>query len=79
VRSASSWLAGRRLNSGLRPADPSGVVIIGASIFASLVGWLVDAPVRAVLGPGPSLATSFVVSLVAYIYAKRFLSDLRGQ
>jgi hypothetical protein len=54
------------------------VVTIGASIFASLVGWLVDAPVRAVLGAGPSLATSFVVSLVAYIYAKRFLSDLRG-
>jgi len=49
-----------------------------AILVASLAGWLVDAPVRAILGPVPSMAASLVASAVAFFFAKRLISDLRG-
>ena len=49
-----------------------------AMLIASLAGWLVEAPVRATLGPLTSLAVSFLVATVAYFFAKRLVSDLRG-
>ena len=49
-----------------------------ASMVASLAGWLVDAPVRSVLGPVPSTVVSLLVSTVAFFVAKRVLADLRG-
>jgi hypothetical protein len=49
-----------------------------AMLIASLAGWLVEGPVRAILGPLTSIAVSFLVSVVAFFYAKRFVSDLRG-
>ena len=51
---------------------------IAAMLAASLIGWLVEPPVRAVAGAGASIATSLLVSAVAFAIAKRWLSDLRG-
>ena len=48
-----------------------------AMLMASVVGWLVEGPARALLGPGFSLATSLVVSTVAFYFARRFVSELR--
>jgi hypothetical protein len=49
-----------------------------AMLIASLAGWLVESPVRAILGPVPSTATSLLVGAVAFFSAKRFLAGLRG-
>lgn len=49
-----------------------------AVLVASLVGWLVDDSVSAILGPVPSLAAGLVVSTLAFTFAKRFISDLRA-
>jgi len=49
-----------------------------AAAVASLAGWLVEAPLRALFGGGTALAGSFAVSAVAFTMAKRFVSELRG-
>jgi len=49
-----------------------------AAIIASLAGWLVESPTHAVLGPVSSMTLSLVVSTVAFFFAKRFVSNLRG-
>jgi hypothetical protein len=48
-----------------------------AMLIATLAGWLVEGPVRALLGPVTSMATSLLVSTVAFFFAKKFVSDLR--
>jgi undecaprenyl pyrophosphate phosphatase UppP len=48
-----------------------------ATIIASLAGWLVEGPIRAMLGPVSSLTASLLVSAVAFFFAKKFVSDLR--
>lgn len=50
---------------------------LGAMLVASLAGYLVDLPVRALLGPVPSIAASLIVSTVAFYVARRILSNLR--
>ncbi len=49
-----------------------------AALIASLAAWLVEAPVRALLGVGASLFVGFAVGTVVFFYAKRFVTDLRG-
>ena len=49
-----------------------------AMFIASVAGWLVQSPVSAILGPIPSAVVSLLVAAVAFFFAKRFLSDLRG-
>lgn len=49
-----------------------------ALLAASLAGWLVDAPLRATLGPMVSNAASLLVASVAFFFAKRFILGLRG-
>jgi uncharacterized protein YggT (Ycf19 family) len=49
-----------------------------AMFIASLAGWLVQSPVREILGPISSTAVSLLVAAVAFFFAKRFLLDLRG-
>jgi hypothetical protein len=49
-----------------------------AMLIASLVAWLVESPVRAMLGIGASMFVSFAVGTVAFFLAKQFVSDLRG-
>jgi len=49
-----------------------------AALIASLAGWLVESPTHAVLGPVSSMTLSLVVSTVAFYFAKRFVSNLRG-
>jgi hypothetical protein len=51
---------------------------LGALLLASLAGWLVEGPIRATLGPLPSMTASFVAGTVAFFFAKRFLSGLRA-
>jgi hypothetical protein len=46
--------------------------------IASVAGWLVQSPVSAILGPIPSAVAGLLVATVAFFFAKRFLSDLRG-
>jgi len=49
-----------------------------AMLVASVAGWAVEGPVRALLGPSASMATSLLVSAAAYFFAKRYVSALRG-
>jgi undecaprenyl pyrophosphate phosphatase UppP len=49
-----------------------------ATLIASLAGWLVEAPVRAMLGPVVSTAASLLVGGMAFFFARRFVSELRG-
>lgn len=49
-----------------------------AMVLASLAGWLVEGPVRAILGPVSSMTASLVVGAVAFFFAKQFVSGLRG-
>jgi hypothetical protein len=49
-----------------------------AMLVSAFVGWLVEGPVRAVLGLFGSFVVSFFVSGVAFVFAKRFLLELRG-
>jgi len=58
----------------IREAMPT----LTAALIASLAGWLVESPTRAVLGPVSSMTLSLVVSTVAFFFAKRFVSNLRG-
>ncbi len=60
-----------------RPIQPAMPTVV-AMIMASLAGWLVDGPVRALLGPVASMAVGVVVGAFAFFFVKRFLSDLRG-
>ncbi|HKJ23437.1 MAG TPA: hypothetical protein VKB65_01350 [Myxococcota bacterium] len=48
-----------------------------AMLVASFAGWIVAGPAQAMLGLGASLLVSLVVSTVAYVVAKKFVSDLR--
>lgn len=48
-----------------------------AILISAAVGWLVESPVRSVIGIGGSLVVSFLASGVAFIVAKRFLIQLR--
>jgi hypothetical protein len=45
---------------------------------SSVAAWCLDAWIRDFVGTGASMALSTLVSGVAFIYAKRPLSDLRG-
>jgi len=45
---------------------------------ASAAGWLSDGATRPILGVAGSMVSSLVVSSVAYLLAKRFFEDLRG-
>ena len=49
-----------------------------AMLIASLAGWLVEAPVRAALGPLASLLVSFVLGTFVFFAAKRFVADVRS-
>jgi hypothetical protein len=49
-----------------------------AMMIASLVAWLVDPPVRALLGPVASITVSFVVGTVVFCLSKRIVSNIRG-
>jgi hypothetical protein len=49
-----------------------------AMLVASLLAWLVESPVRALLGVGASMFVSFAVGTVAFFVAKQFVNDLRG-
>lgn len=49
-----------------------------AILAASVAGWFVEDLVRAVAGPVASIVVSLIVSAVAFFFAKRILTDLRG-
>lgn len=49
-----------------------------AILVSAVVGWLVETSVRGLLGLGNSIVVSFVRSGVAFVFAKRFLLELRG-
>ena len=54
------------------------MLYLGAALFASLCGWLVDAVLSPFASLGARLLIGFVVSTIAYYYGLRFLKDLRG-
>jgi len=47
-------------------------------LIASVAGWLVEGPVREMLGPVSSTAASAVAGGVVFFFAKRFVSGVRG-
>jgi hypothetical protein len=51
---------------------------IGASVAATLAGWLMDELLQPFLGTGPTLVISFAVSTVVFFLALRWLKELRG-
>jgi hypothetical protein len=55
------------------------VPTIGASVAASLAGWLVDGLIQPVFDTGVALILSLVVSTVVFFLARRWLIDLRGR
>ena len=73
-----AWLLRARLKGRSGPTDPRGMPSFVAMLIASLAGWLVECPVRAVLGLPASLAASFVAAAFAYFFARRFLEAARG-
>ena len=48
-----------------------------ATVAASAAGWLSDSAVRPWAGTAASTVLSLVVSTVVFLFAKRFLADLR--
>ncbi len=48
-----------------------------ATAVASAAGWLSDAAFRPVAGLGASMVLSLVVSSAVFLFAKRFLENLR--
>lgn len=51
---------------------------VAAALVASLAGWVVEGPARAVLGPGGSMAVGLLAATLVFVFAKRFFVDLRG-
>jgi uncharacterized membrane-anchored protein len=49
-----------------------------AMLAASVVAWVLDDWIRATVGLGASMLISTIAGGVAFFYAKRFISDLRG-
>jgi hypothetical protein len=52
---------------------------LGATLFATLCGWLVDSVLSSFASMGVRLMIGFVVSTIAFYWALRFLKDLRGR
>jgi hypothetical protein len=48
-----------------------------AILISAAVGWLVESPLRSAIGIGGSLVLSFLASGLTFIFAKRFLIQLR--
>jgi len=48
-----------------------------AMVAASAAGWFSESAVRPLVGLAGSMASSLVVSTLVFVYAKRFLEDLR--
>ena len=51
---------------------------MAASIIASLAGYVVDAIVQPFLGIVPRIFIGIVVTVYVYVYARNWLTDLRG-
>lgn len=49
-----------------------------AMVVASVVGGWVEAPARAALGLFGAIVVSFFASGVTFVFARRFLRELRG-
>ena len=49
-----------------------------AVLASSVVGWLVEAPLREAFGAGVSLLLGFAASVFAFFFVKRLLADLRA-
>jgi hypothetical protein len=52
------------------------VPYLGGSVAALLAGFLIDAALEPVLGRGPTLFVSFVASVLAFYFARKWLKDL---
>jgi hypothetical protein len=50
---------------------------LGGSVAALIAGWIADGVLEPLVGRGPSLFASFVVSTLAFYFAYKFLRDLR--
>ena len=51
---------------------------IAAGIIASLAGYVVDAIIQPFLGLVPRIFIGIVVGVYVYVYARNWLTDLRG-
>jgi hypothetical protein len=52
---------------------------IGAGLAASLAGWMVDGLLQPFLGTGVAVVLSLVCSTVVFVFARRWLIELRGR
>jgi len=55
------------------------VISLAAALMASLAGWVIDDLFQPYLGVGVTLALSLVASSLAFLYARRWLLELRGR
>jgi len=77
ARDSRATQGGRASSTGGVPPIRQGMPTLVAMLVASFAGWIVAGPAQAMLGLGASLLVSLVVSTVAYVVAKKFVSDLR--
>ncbi len=52
---------------------------LAAAIIASLAGWLLDAIIAPIAGLALRILIGIVVTTYVYVYARNWLSDLRGR
>lgn len=52
---------------------------IGASVVASVAGWMIDGLLQPFLGTSVTLVLSLACSTVIFFFARRWLIDLRGE
>jgi hypothetical protein len=50
-----------------------------AGLVASLEGWMIDDVFQPYLGAGITLVLSLVASTLIFLYARRWLQELRGR
>jgi hypothetical protein len=50
---------------------------IAAALIASLIGWIIDAAIESFLGIEARIFIGLIVSTIVYVYARRWLLQLR--
>lgn len=76
-------LSGEPPGSAIAPVPHGGILdgmpFLGASLFATVCAWLVDAVLALFAPTSVRLLVGFVVSTVAFYWGLRYLRELRGR
>ena len=78
VTDASLPAVRARFQRGPPGAILGGMLVLGATLVATVAAWLVDAVVALVAPMPVRVLVGFVVSTVAFYWGLKFLRELRG-